>query len=475
MTLHTKRPGAWSRVFLLLTLLPLAFILAGCPGGDSGGTIAVPSNVGVRVVNATQLPQIDATIDGKSVGTGVQIGQDTNYMPTHLGQPIPVTVNATGQPNNLLFNQNIQFSTDTSLVFVGPANGVAVFPVQHPARSTTNATIQVLYAGTLTGDFDAYVLTPTQDINTATPINGNTAINTGERGANNQAFNQSFTPGTYTVVFTQRGSKTPVASVGPFDARANKRYLAVVENNAANSALTAMLIGESAHPNTGGVQFFNATTDAQNANLDAFVGTLPIGNNTGQGQGTGFVAVGGTTSTVAVQRTSNHQGLFSNNFTFSNSTRVALVALDARSPNSLDLATVTYPVNQNIAFGDADVAIVNGVNTPSNADFYIVAPGTNINGVQPTQGAVPYAGSFQKVVNAGQYQIVATQPGAPNNVLATANVTLDPGDYLLLVLVQATGQQASFEGFNAATSKRRVRVVNSKANRPPAMAGHLVR
>lgn len=181
-------------------------LLSGC--GSLGSTH-------LRLANAvSSQSELTLLVDGASDANAVTYGTASGYASVNSGSR-HVQVEPTGSANDILIDQSVSVASgsNTTVLAVSSAAtpGAAdalVLTDQTSTPATNDIAIRAVNASPTLGPADIYIVTSTTAIATVSPTAANVAFPSATTY-------QTVAAGTYVVIFTQHGSKTPVISTSP--------------------------------------------------------------------------------------------------------------------------------------------------------------------------------------------------------------------------------------------------------------------
>jgi hypothetical protein len=180
------------------------------------------------------------------------------------------------------------------------------------------------------------------------------------------------------------------------------------------------------------LRFMNAVPDQTSINV------LVDGTVTG-----GSVAYGSETSYSSAKSGQRHiqiEPATASNFFFdqmvtinSGVNNTFIAAGISTTPTSILLTdSTTAP-----ASGQIQLRLVNAAPNVLNTDIYVVAPGTNLNTVQPKVSSLGFGSSSQYLsLTAGSYEIFFTSPGSTFALLDTGSISYTAGQNRTVVLLR---------------------------------------
>ncbi len=232
----------WKQSFL--SALVLGCIAAsGCNGLAGKGSL--------RVINATSHASIDVTyiqssdVKSSTLATNLAFGSASSATSFDSGSGL-MRAYPVGTTNKV-FEGSVPVpsgnATATSILF-GSGTSISVWAENDLKVPAGNCVIQVWDAIDPSGTYDVYVLTGSETVSTALPVNA-IVIDSGNRVTTNNRFfgnpdSVEFAPGTYKVTLTNAGTKSIVASTSNFTAIDGKRHYVIFTNS--TGSLTNFLV-----------------------------------------------------------------------------------------------------------------------------------------------------------------------------------------------------------------------------------------
>lgn len=230
-----------------LMLCLAAVSLLGCSEEDVPTGVLPSGPTGrFRVVHVVSDParadRVNVTVDGTPVRVDMAYGAAapaTLYFPALVGARQVKMVRTSTQA--VLVDQAVTMNANEDLTIVAIGGTGAVTTVVIPDNNTAPAAGQVKIRGvhaarSAGSNVDIYVTTAAADINTATPVSSNVALN-------GQSAYAALAAGTYLVRFTTAGTKTVIGSVSTGALAAGAiRTILLVDRAAGGTPLTTAIL-----------------------------------------------------------------------------------------------------------------------------------------------------------------------------------------------------------------------------------------
>lgn len=162
------------------------------------------SSANVRLVNALPTQgSLDMLVDSKSVTTGIGYGAASSYVSVSSGSR-HIQAEPTGS-TNVVFDLSQNLGSGSYSTALAAPTGSVVLTDSHSAPSSGNFAIRVVNASAGLSSADVYILASGADINAATPTYSGLTLQSNPKYTN-------LAPGTYQIIFTFPGQKSPVIS-----------------------------------------------------------------------------------------------------------------------------------------------------------------------------------------------------------------------------------------------------------------------
>jgi hypothetical protein len=186
---------------LLVTMGLLAVFLTGC--GDE-------NNASVRIVHASpDAPNVDASVNGKSVASNLPYGEGTDYVSVSSGSR-RVTVSPTGTSTNVI-DTTTDFQGDTDYTILATGVVADIQPLKltddNSAPGSGNVKVRIVHGAPSAGTVDVYVTAPGADLNATTATLSGVVF----RDVSDY---QEVSAGSYQIRVTLAGTKTVAIDSG---------------------------------------------------------------------------------------------------------------------------------------------------------------------------------------------------------------------------------------------------------------------
>ena len=174
-------------------------------------------------------------------------------------------------------------------------------------------------------------------------------------------------------------------------------------------------------------------------------GTAPGGQTNINYKGvTNLTNIGTGSTNVAYAPTGTTAALASGNFpNVAKGHEYTVIALPGLATPGIGL--IDDPFDKAVLSSSARVRAFNASSNATNLDLYVVAPGTNINGVSPTMAgvafsnAVPASGQDSLYLSGGTYVVIATVAGTKTPVFQSPGFSLSNNADWLITTVPIGG------------------------------------
>ena len=190
------------------------------------------------------------------------------------------------------------------------------------------------------------------------------------------------------------------------------------------------------------IHFVHALPGGPNA--DFLVNGSPLQTNIAYKQVTNFANINTGNTNVSYASTGTTTALASGNFPdVAKGHEYTVLALPALTGG--DIGLVDDPFDKGLLSSSARLRAFNATVNAQNLDIYIVAPGTDINTVQPTlpavgyKNAVPASGQDSIYMNGGNYVAIVTTAGSKTAIYESASFNLANNADWLITTVPISG------------------------------------
>jgi hypothetical protein len=213
--------------------------LAACDDDDPSG----PSNTGrVRAVNAvSNLAAVDVLLNTTSYKTNLAFKTSDGYRSFATGTT-SVKFRKAGVATDLITaNQNIANATDYTVFAAGTEAAPQSFVLNdnNALPAAGKVKFRAVHAAIGAGAVDVYILANANELANATPAKANLT----EKSASDYIIRDA---GTYVVIMTTTGTKTPVLTINAVQVAAGKiRTIAVVEKAGGGAPLEGVVLTDN--------------------------------------------------------------------------------------------------------------------------------------------------------------------------------------------------------------------------------------
>lgn len=437
--------------------LPLlaAFVLVACDSTDNDVQVGVPAGpasnatANVQVLHASpDAPAVNVLVDGAVVLNNVDYKVGSGQLQLDVGTyTIEVQgLLADGTTPTVIGPVDLDFNANTSYT-VAAVNGVAAIEpvvVSQPATAVSAgaARVNVLHASAAAPGVDVYVTTPGASLNGTAPVGSfefKSTIGPAELAA-----------GDYQIRVTAAGDMDPDNGV-LFDSGAitlndgDDLFIAAVPNTSGGTSPISLValngsgsleILDAATP--ASLRVFHTSPDAPTVDVvvnDDFA--APLVPSLSFPDFAGYVGVPGADYNVKVTPAGNPGVIVID-------ADVSLAAGQAYDVLAVDTLAMIEPLVLNddprSVATNAKVRIVHASPTAQDVDIYVMAPGTDINTVDPTLSDVPFkANTGYIALPAGMYDVAVAPAGTKTAAIGPATFDFMNGDVVTVVARDATG------------------------------------
>lgn len=211
-----------------LLMSGLMLVLAACGGGD---------NAKLRVVNASpDDPQLDFTVDAKTLASGVGYASPTDYSTFNPGQRrIQVALPGT---SNTLIDQTLNLGSGSQSTFIAADFRSDITGILLTDSKTTptsgNANLRLVQIAPSLGAVDVYVVPPNTDLSTVSPFASHLSFGSATGY-------ESLSAGTYQILFTTPDSIFVIFDAGTISLTAGQNRTVLALNGQSGGFTTATL------------------------------------------------------------------------------------------------------------------------------------------------------------------------------------------------------------------------------------------
>ncbi len=420
-------------------LLVSMFVVAACDS-DNSPLVTVPQTANIQVLHASpDAPAVNILVDGGAIASDVDYKVGTGQLEVDAGTySVEVEgILADGSTATVIGPVDLTFDADTtySIAAVGPVAAIEPVVVSQPrtAVSAGAARLFVLHGAAAAPQVDVFVTTPGADL-TATAPTGTFAfketIGPAEVAAGDYQIRVTLAGDPTTVVYDSGtvpladGDDLFVAAVPNTTASASPISL-VVQNGSA-----AVEIADAATP--ASLRVFHTSPDAPAVDVvvnDNFASPLVPG--LAFPDFAGYVNVPADDYNVKVTAAGNPGAIVIDaDLTLEAGQAYDVLAVD----NLAAIEALVLNDDPRPVATESKVRIVHASPTAQDVDIYVVAPGTDINTVDPTFAAIPFKASTGYVsLLPGSYDVAVTPTGTKTAAIGPANFTFNDGDVLTVV------------------------------------------
>lgn len=435
-------------------ILPLLAVLALAACDSDSGTTFQPSppppeTSNVQVLHASpDAPAVNVLVDGTAVLTDVDYKVGSGQLELEVGTyTIEVEgILADGTTATVIGPVDLTFAADTTYTIAAVNSVAAISPVviEQPrsAVSAGSARVNVLHASAAAPGVDVYVTTPGTALNGTAP--------TGTFSFEGTIGPAELAAGDYQIRVTAAGDMDPDNGV-LFDSGTialndgDDLFLAAVPNTAGGASPISLValngtasleILDAATP--ASVRVFHTSPDAPAVDVianDNFA--APLVPNLAFPDFAGYVGVPAADYNIKVTPAGT-PGVIAIDADLS------LAAGQAYDVLAVDTLAMIEPLVLNDdprpVATNAKVRIVHASPTAADVDIYVVAPGTDINTVDPTLTNVPFKASTGYIaLPAGMYDVAVTPTGTKTAAIGPATFDFMNGDVVTVVARDAAG------------------------------------
>lgn len=209
----------------VLMSLCVAFLSTGCSSGNK---------TRLRLLNAATFEaSIDMLVDGKNVASA-GYGSATGYVSVTSGsRHLQIETSGT---TNILFDETITITSGTDSTILVTNSGTTELSDNNATPVSGDVSIRAINASPTIGTADVYIVAPNTDISTVDPTASGV-------GFSSTASYDTVAAGSYQVIFTQAGSKSPVISSSPLSFSAGQ-VRSVVGLDGQNGGFTTAVLSD---------------------------------------------------------------------------------------------------------------------------------------------------------------------------------------------------------------------------------------
>jgi hypothetical protein len=166
------------------------------------------------------------------------------------------------------------------------------------------------------------------------------------------------------------------------------------------------------------VRVMNASPDE--SNLDFLIDSKAVASSVTYGAAGSYLSVNQGSRHFQVEASGSTTSLIDQTISLSSSADYTFLAANYSSSIT---GVVFTDDNTAPSSGNLKLRIVNASPSLATADVYIVAPGTNISGVNPTISSLAFkAASSYQPLSAGNYEVLLTAPGQKSAYIDTGSL-----------------------------------------------------
>lgn len=437
-----------------LTKLPLIFLLciftflSGCSSSDDSDPAAPVSNIGfVQFVNLVpDAPMLFSKANDKNLQSASFAQASTRgKMEASSSYDLDVFYRDYASAlQSLVANQtlNIVAEADTTILLTGAFASPTVIQIENPEQNITEgadlAEIQFIHASTLTtGSIDVYLTAPTDSLTGATPkatlalqefstlTEIDSTVEYRIRITEAATLNLLWDSGTFSLNRLSRNLIAVLDYFGPGTGTQNLRAIKIDPNG--NSEFPAENL-------VSGFRFTNTISDS--ISVDLYFGSTagtPLFTAVPFGATTAYLTLPAGAQNVNVTPV----GL-TTTFLFEKS--IGLIAGEFRNMvaagNTYDSSVggrLLLEENRRIATENR-LRLVQASSSIGEIDFYLLAPGQNINDANPEFGSLLFMENGVSSLKEGTYDVVITPAGKKTFLLGPQRITiLNSGIYSIVI------------------------------------------
>lgn len=434
----------------LLGLTAAFLLVAGCDS-NSGGGVTPPTpqpTFDIQVLHASSdAPAVNVLFNESTIAEGADYKDGTGRAQIVVGTyPVQVDALLPSGPAPVIGPLDIAFEADTIYTIValgdtteGAERAFEPLVLTQPRTAVTagSARVFVLHGASIAGEVDVFVTGPDDEIAGTDPLG--TFDFKGTLGP------VEVPAGDYRIRVADPTSGDVVYDSGTLPlADGNDLFLSAVNNVGPGEspisivALTGAGSTEFADAdNAAAVRVTHASPDA--GPVDVLVNDAPLLENVPFTAVSDFTEVAPATYNIKVTAAGNASVIaIEENPELTAGTIFDIIAVGFLGDESIKALIATddpRPVGTN-----AKVRIIHASPTAQDVDIYVTAPGTDINGVDPLLGNVPFeANTGFLALDAGDYEVSVTPTGTKTIAIGPAALSVQNGDVLTAIARDAEG------------------------------------
>lgn len=424
------------RIVMLLSVLFVSFIFAGCDSDDDDDT----SNdiARVRALHASpDAPAVDVLVDGSVVLSNVPFKAASGYLELSAGQH-NIKINAAGTDTTVI-DIDRYFEIDKEYTIIATDYLSMITPLlltdDTNAPASGNLKVRVLHGNPAASAVDVYVTAPGADLMGTTPVLSNVSF---------QDFSDylEIPAGDYQIRVTGSGDSTVIYDSGSVALGAGSilTVVAVKADMGASPLNLLALTGDSTTPvlelmnYPALVRVLHASPDAPA--VDVLVNDTVVLSDVPYKAASGYLSLPAGSYNFKVNAAGTSATVIDVTPELMMNNAYSVIAVDYLS----DITALLIPEdNFTPGQGNLKLRVVHGSPSAPAVDIYITEPGIDLMDAMPTLENVAFkAFSDYLEVPAGEYQIRVTLAMTDTIVYDTGAVSLAAGSTLTAVAVEST-------------------------------------
>jgi len=227
---NVRRKMVRARVRLGIVLAAALTAGTGCGGSNHG-------SASLRVFMASPgAPNVNVSVDGKSLATGISYGSNTGYLSVKSGSPRVQVAPVSG--SSPLFNQGISIAkgVNQTLVLTGPASSIQPITLTDGGTTATagDGHLRVLNASQNLGTADIYIVAAGTGIASVQP-------NVAGLAFDQPPSYQQIVAGTFEIFATTPGTKQALLDTGPLTINSGDNQTIIILDGASGAIAFSQL------------------------------------------------------------------------------------------------------------------------------------------------------------------------------------------------------------------------------------------
>ncbi|HEY9030811.1 MAG TPA: DUF4397 domain-containing protein [Kangiella sp.] len=422
-------------------LIPfLVLPLIACNDDDDNDPIEemMPQSFKVQVVHASQdSPDVNVSVNGSETLSDVAYKQASSRLTldegTYTLQVDGITPNG---DTTVIGPLDVNFSPDQLYTVLAVNQTASIEPLVISQADFTPAdgelTIQVIHAASNAPTVDIYLTEPDADISGVAP--------TTTLSFKDSLSATDIPAGDYQIRVTPAGDSTVVFDSGTVSLTAGVllNVAAVANTTTGDSPISLLAIADDGateilDANTpADFRVFHVSADAPNVDVvinDDFAN--PVVVDLAFPDYTDYLSVPEATYNAKVVPTgANTPVVIDADLALEAGSSYSVLAVN----NSANIEPLVLADTRRAISTEAQLRVVHGSPSAGNVDIYLIAPGTDINDVQPSLSDVPFkAETGYLSVAEGDYDVVVTTTGTKTATIGPAAITLSNGGIYTII------------------------------------------